>query len=275
MASPCAVLVDSDDTARSAAVGEAVRQEVQRIEAKFSRYRDSVLTRINDNAGSVIEVDSETADLLDYAANCYELSDGMFDVTSGVLRRVWKFDCSDRIPSQSQIDAILKFVGWHRVHWKRPIIQLAPNMELDFGGIGKEYAVDRALAIAQTLTKDPVLVNLGGDLRMSGPRRDGGPWRVAIEDVEQTGTAAALLALQRGALATSGDTHRYLVREGIRYSHILNPLTGWPVENAAHSITVHAGTCTEAGLLAKLALLSGAQAEEFLRCQEVQAWCVR
>jgi thiamine biosynthesis lipoprotein len=148
-------------------------------------------------------------------------------------------------------------------------------MEIDFGGIGKEYAVDRALARAQEHTPDPLLVNLGGDLRVSGPRQDGSPWRVAIEDVDRAGSSAGLIELSRGALATSGDTHRHLVHEGVRYGHVLDPRTGWPVAGAPRSVTVHADTCTEAGLLAKLALLRGSGAEAFLKLEKVRSWCVR
>ncbi len=148
-------------------------------------------------------------------------------------------------------------------------------MEIDFGGIGKEYAVDRALALAESYTRAPVMVNLGGDLRVSGPRRDGTPWYVAIEDVDRAGAAAGLLELSSGALATSGDAYRYLLKSGVRYGHVLNPRTGWPITDAPRSVTVHAATCTEAGLLAKLALLRGAGAEEFLKSEKVRAWCVR
>jgi thiamine biosynthesis lipoprotein len=148
-------------------------------------------------------------------------------------------------------------------------------MEIDFGGIGKEYAVDRALALAEAHTRAPVLVNLGGDLRVSGPRRDGSPWYVAIENVDCAGAAVGMLELKDGALATSGDTHRHVVSAGVRYGHVLNPNTGWPISGAPRSVTVHAPTCTEAGLLAKLALLRGAGAEEFLKLEKVRAWCVR
>ncbi|MDP9088262.1 MAG: FAD:protein FMN transferase [Pseudomonadota bacterium] len=275
MASPCVVLTDTDDKTLGAEVGQIVKSEALRIEAKFSRYQPSVVTSINDRAGEEIEVDVETANLIDYSEQCYFLSDGRFDITSGALRRVWKFDGSGTIPTEVQVLKALEHVGWQRVNWKRPILRLGVGMEIDFGGIGKEYAVDRALALAQKRTSAPVLVNLGGDLVVSGPRRDGGNWRVAIEDVDRSGASAAMLGLSRGALATSGDTYRHLIKDGIRYGHVLDPKTGWPIADAPRSVTVHAETCTEAGQLAKLALLRGADAESFLKAEQVRGWCVR
>jgi thiamine biosynthesis lipoprotein len=275
MASPCVVLVDTPDQALGAEVGEIVKTEAVRIEAKFSRYRPSVVTHINEHAGRPVEVDAETAGLIDYAALCYRLSEGRFDITSGVLRRAWKFDGSGLAPTEDQVRDALRFVGWQRVIWRKPTLQLAAGMEIDFGGIGKEYAVDRALELAKAHSSAAVLVNLGGDLRVSGPRQDGSVWRVAIEDVDRAGSAAGLLELAHGALATSGDAHRHVLKNGVRYGHILNPQTGWPLVDAPRSVTVHADTCTEAGLLAKLALLRGSGAEAFLQAEQVRAWCVR
>ena len=275
MASPCVVLVDTDDERLGAEMGELVKIEALRIEAKFSRYRRSVVTEINETAGQSVEVDDETADLIGYSMVCYALSEGLIDITSGALRRVWKFDRSDVVPTELQVREALRYVGWRRVGWERPILHLEAGMEIDFGGIGKEYAVDRALALAVAHSSAPVLVNFGGDLRVSGPRHDGTPWYVAIEDVDRAGSAAGLLELSSGALATSGDTHRYVMRAGVRYGHVLNPKTGWPIADAPRSVTVHAATCTEAGLLAKLALLRGAGAEEFLKLEKARAWCVR
>jgi thiamine biosynthesis lipoprotein len=275
MASPCVALIDTEDTALGMRVGERVRAEALRVEAKYSRYRPSVITSINENAGRDTEVDVETADLIDYAASCHELSGGRFDVTSGVLRRVWRFDGSGAVPEQAQIDEVMALVGWDRVSWRRPWLRLAPGMQIDLGGIGKEYAADRAMRLAQQEARLPMLVNLGGDLSISGPRRDGSPWCVAIEDAERAGASAGLMELDRGALATSGDAYRSIVIDGVRYGHVLDARTGWPVRNAPRSVTVHAATCTEAGLLAKLALLRGPDAEDFLKENQVRAWCYR
>ncbi len=275
MGGPCIVLVDTTDAEIGIRVGEAVKQEALRIEAKFSRYRPSVITTINHSAGHEVVLDSESADLIDYAVTCYQLSDGRFDITSGAFRRVWRFDGAGTVPDPSAVLEVLAFVGWHRVDWKRPVLKLPAGMEIDLGGIGKEYAVDRALRLARAASDAPLLVNFGGDLRVSGPRQDGSPWHVAIEDVDQAGATSGLLELSHGALATSGDTYRYVKDQGVRYGHVLDPRSGWPIPDAPRSVTVHAATCSEAGLLAKLALLRGPEAEDFLRQEQVRAWCVR
>ncbi len=269
------MLGDTEEQTLGGEIGEIVKTEVLRIEVKFSRYRPSVITHINESAGIAVEVDDETADLIDYSKVCYLLSDGLFDITSGALRRAWNFDGSGNLPTGKQVLEALRYVGWERVIWERPMLQLKAGMEIDFGGFGKEYAVDRALELAAAHTPAPILVNLGGDLRVSGPRHDGTPWHVAIEDVDHAGAAAGLLELSSGALATSGDSHRYVLNRGVRYGHVLNPQTGWPIADAPRSVTVHAKTCSEAGLLAKLALLRGAGAEDFLTLEKVRAWCLR
>lgn len=228
MASPCAVLVETTDSALGLKIGDLVKAEALRIEAKYSRYRPSVITDINTRAGQSVELDAESADLIDYAAQCFQISAGKFDITSGILRHAWKYGEHEKPPTQNQVRAVLNYVGWQRVSWNRPHLKLAAGMEIDLGGIGKEYAVDRALTLAKQHTEVAVLVNLGGDLRVSGPRR-GSPWQVAIENVDKTGTAAGILELASGAIATSGDTYRRVIQSGVRYGHVLDPQSGWPV----------------------------------------------
>lgn len=274
MASHCEILMESDNRHHVVVWAQRAVAEIKRIEAKFSRYRtDSVISRINQQAGTAMEVDEETARLLNFAAQAHAMSDGLFDVTSGVLRKVWLFDGSDRIPSLSAVQCVSQQVGFHKVKWNPPVLLLEAGMEIDFGGIGKEYAADVALACLQEDCDVPVLVNLGGDICCNrAPAHSG--WQVGIEQPDHHQTPVMILDLVKGALATSGDTHRFLLHQGRRYSHILNPKTGWPVEGGPRSVTVAAPHCVEAGMLASFALLQGATAEEFLRQQGVQYWCL-
>lgn len=286
MASPCELLVDSDDPALVEQLAHTAQDEALRIEHKFSRYRDdNIIHRINHSRGKPVSVDQETAALLNYADHCYQISEGLFDITSGVLRRIWQFDGSDHLPSSSQVETVRQAIGWPRVDWKPPDITLPDGMEIDLGGIGKEYAVDRTAQLLAQLTDASFLINYGGDLYANRPRHNGDGWHIGVEqpdeqadrtaDITLSSAAVERFELQQGGVATSGDTRRFLLRDGVRYSHILNPLTGWPVRDAPHSITVLAGTCTDAGILATLAMLQGADAEAFLDAQQVKYWAIR
>jgi FAD:protein FMN transferase len=272
MASPCELLVDTDDRASAATLLRAAEQEARRIEHKFSRYRPGNLVyRINHSGGRAVRVDEETALLLDYAATCHEVSDGRFDITSGALRRVWKFDGGDRVPSQAQVQEALQHVGWHRATWADSALTLPAGMEIDLGGVGKESAVDHTAALLAGQTRDAFLVNFGGDLFASGARRGGRPWGVGLDDPERTGAAVLYrIEFARGGLATSGDARRFVMWQGKRLGHILNPKTGWPVEDAPRSVTVLDRTCLEAGSLSTLAYLHGPGAREFLEQQGVE-----
>jgi thiamine biosynthesis lipoprotein len=275
MASPCEVLVSERDRELAARITTVVAGEAARIEAKFSRYRSgNAIDAINSAGGRTVTVDDETARLLDYAAQLFELSDGKFDVTSGVLRRAWRFDGSDRLPSREAVEALRSLVGWQKVRWRAPDLTLEPGMEIDLGGIGKEYAVDRAAALVRPLS-ERCLLNFGGDLLALGPQAGGRPWRIGVESLHANGTAAKEIEVHVGALATSGDTRRFLLKDGKRYSHILDPITGWPIDDAPRSVTVAAPTCTEAGMLATLALLRGGEAEAFLKAQGARYWILR
>jgi thiamine biosynthesis lipoprotein len=276
MATPCEVRLETEDAALAEVVARVAETEARRIEQKFSRYKsDSVIGRINAGGGKEMVVDGETAHLLDFAAECFEVSEGLFDVTSGVLRRIWKFDGSDRVPTDAQIASLRSLVGWQKVSWKPPAIILPAGMEIDLGGLAKEYAVDKALGAIREVTPLPVLVNFGGDLRVSGPRKYGMRWKVAIESVEKNDELAGMLELADGALATSGDARRYLLKDGVRYGHILNPQTCRPVAQVPRSVTVAAATCIEAGMIATLAMLQGKHAETFLKREKARAWCIR
>lgn len=268
MAGPCALQVYASEAAPAEAALQAAEAEVRRIEAKYSRYRaDSLLSAINASAGEAagIEVDAETAGLLDYADAAFTQSEGLFDISSGVLRRAWDFRAA-RLPAQAELEALLPLVGWSRLRWQRPRLVLPlKGMELDFGGFGKEYAADRAAAVLLAAGLAHGLVDLAGDLRILGPHPDGSPWRVGIRHPrggpEQ---AIAVVELRGGAIASSGDYERYFEQDGRRYSHILDPRSGWPVQGGAASVSVVADRCLLAGTATTIALLKGAQGADWL-----------
>ena len=271
MATVCSLRLAGLSEATARSLAQQAIAEVRRIEHKYSRYRaDSLLSRINQAAGSgsAVEVDEETAYLLDFAAQIHELSGGLFDITSGSLRRVWDFK-SGRLPAPDQLAAVLPCIGWQHVHWSERRIALPrAGMEIDFGGFGKEYATDRVATLLAQAGASSGVVNFGGDLRVLGPRPDGRPWPVGISHPRRARALVASIELPQGALATSGDYERFFELDGRRYCHILDPRTGWPV---AHwqSVSVVAPVCLAAGALTTIAMLKEDQALDFLREQGV------
>ena len=271
MACPCALRLAGADEAALREAAERGIAEVRRIEARYSRYRDdSIVSAINARAGSgePLAVDGETAALIDFAASLHHASGGAFDITSGVLRRAWDFR-GGRLPTAEAIDALRPLIGWPAVQWDGEAIVLPrAGMELDFGGIGKEYAADRAAAVLAAAGIHHGFVELGGDIRVLGPRPDGRPWRFGIRDPRRAEGVVAEVELAQGALATSGDCERCIEHEGRRYGHVLDARTGWPVAQW-QSVSIVAPNCSAAGAVATLAMLLGDTARDFLAAQGV------
>lgn len=269
MSSACEVRLDGGDEPVLAAAARQAIAEVRRIEWKYSRYRpDSVVSLINAAAGAPegVAVDPETASLIDFAAELHAWSDGLFDITSGVLRQAWDFRAG-RLPDAAALRALLPLIGWSQVAWEEGRIRLPHiGMELDFGGFGKEYAADRAMAVLAAAGQAHGFVNLGGDIRVLGPRADGQAWHFGIQHPRRADATIATVEMSAGALASSGDYERFFEHEGRRYCHILDPRTGWPVSTWA-SVSVAAPACAAAGALSTIAMLKGEQALDFLRTQ--------
>jgi thiamine biosynthesis lipoprotein len=322
MGTPCELRLAVPSPGQAADLARAAIAEVARLEARYSRYReDSDLSAINRvaAAGGGIEVDDETAALLDYADACHRESGGLFDISSGILRRAWRFDAG-QLPDEAQVQQLLQHVGWHRVDWPRrdgPVTDgplagadathapapdtaaavtpatntptadghraggpetvaeappgstrrlrfTVPGMELDFGGIVKEYAVDRVAALLHDAGVAHGFVNLGGDVRALGPQPDGSPWRIGIRHPRAPGALLITLELATGALASSGDYERCIVVDGRRYGHILDPRTGWPVRRMA-AVSVVAPMCVVAGSAATIGMLRDEAGPEWLR----------
>ena len=276
MAGPCEILIRCANASEAGELASLSFHETARIEAKFSRYRDdSIVQKINRSSGTRVEVDEEMAHLLHYAGECNRLSGGRFDITSGVLRRAWKFDGQELVPDQKLISSLLAIVGWDKVEFDGMGITLHPGMEIDLGGLGKEYAVDRVAHMLFAHANQAVMVNFGGDIRAVAPDSQTPPWLVGIEDPGSEQGAVGEVTLSNGAIATSGDARRFCIVNGQRLGHILDPRTGWPVEGAPRSVTVVADFCLEAGFHSTLAMLHGAGAEEYLKRQGLRSHCVR
>jgi len=278
MASPCQILLDNLDEALADSLTAIAYAEAKRIELKFSRFRDdNIIARLNSTDNETIALDDETTRLINLADLCFQLSDGLFDISSGVLGKLWHFKQQIQLPSDTDIKALLPNIGWQKANWNKPLLRLPKGMQIDLGGIGKEYAVDKVAQLLEQQiqlqqTKSAFLVNFGGDIYANKLRSNGHSWQVAIEDTQQLGESKLMVSLTQGGLASSGDSQRFIDVDGQRYSHILNPKTGYPIAGGPAQVTVYAQNCMQAGMLATIALLQGEFAEDFLRAQDCRYW---
>ena len=236
-------------------IAKQVRTLLEALEARYSRYRaESIVSVINQRAGSGIftELDPETQALLGLAGRLWAESGGLFDITSGPLRQAWDFRAGGGA-DPAQIELTLPLVGWDQIEWRGSSIHLStPGVEIDLGGLAKEYAVDSAIRLMRNLKVTSAMIELAGDVATIGESNNT-PWRVGIQDPEGTGSLCAV-QLSNAAIATSGNYARRIDFEGKQYGHLLNPKTGWPVEGPT-SVSVLDSHCLTAGAVATVACL--------------------
>ncbi len=222
------------------------------FEAKFSRFRpDSIISRINAAAGREwVQVDAETEQLLDLAADLHRLTDGILDPTMLPLLRVWDWKSVHvKLPEKSEIKAAHALTGWRKLQRKPGQVYLPQaGMGLDFGGFGKEFAVDQLVSIAREHGIQDALIDLGRDLYAIGGNGQHPFWHVGLEDARHPGTCWGGLAVSDFGVAASGDGLRRFEYNGVRYGHILDPRSGWPVTNGVRGVSVIAPTCLQAGI---------------------------
>lgn len=257
MGSPCSINIYAENEQTGRNIIQQAFSEISRLEDKFSRYKtNNDLFHINQAAemGTNIHVDDEFLALLNYADTCYQQSDGLFDITAGALRRIWNFD-KRLLPSDADIKSALNGIGWQHVKVENNVIHfLKQKMEIDFGGIVKEYAADSAAALCAAKGISHGVINLGGDIKAIGPHPNGQPWSINIRDPLKPGQHMGKIDLYHEGLATSGDYERFFEIDGKRYCHILSPKTGWPVTGLS-SVTVKAEQCVIAGSASTIAML--------------------
>jgi len=267
MGSPCEINLYCDQVEKAEQVTQLLLHEINRLEDKYTRYKTtSVTSAINQSAGNTcgIHLDEETSLLLNYADSLYQQSDGLFDITSGVLRQAWNFK-SNTLPSKSSIDTLLPLIGWNKLKWDNSKLTLPlAGMEIDFGGFVKEYSADVLATMCIDNGVQHGLINLGGDLKAIGPHPDGSPWRVGIQHPRKPTTAIAKINITSGGIATSGDYERYMLIKGKRYSHLLNPQTGNSIQPHFASVSVVSESCLLAGSFSSIAMLKSQEDKQWL-----------
>jgi thiamine biosynthesis lipoprotein len=276
MGTPCELRLYAEDEIFAKDVADAAIDEIRRIDRAYSRYRDdNVVYAINAAAAKAgsITLDPEAADLLDIAFEAHARSCGLFDITSGALREIWHEGIDD-VPDGASICGVLRRVGLGKVEWRRPRLAFSVvGMQIDLGGIGKEYAADRAAEICRAGGIANGLIDLGGDFAVVGPHPDRSPWRIGIRDPSDGETAIATLFIGEGGLATSGDYERCWEFSGRQYGHIFDPRLGFPVEGL-RSVSVAAATCLDAGLASTIAMLKGKGGPDWLRDTGLPHVCI-
>lgn len=234
------------------------------FEAKYSRFRPgSLVSRINAAAGKGwVAIDAEMEQFFDLSGSLYQLSSGALDVTALPLMQLWDYkSVTPRIPSDYEIASALKLVGWRKVERRPGFVRLPEaGMAIDFGGWGKEYAVDMVAQIARNHGLTQVLVDFGRDLFALGSAPSKPAWHIGLEDPAKPGIACwGSIAVKDCAVASSGDYLRGFTLNGQRFGHIVDPRTGWPVRNGCRQTTVVASTCLQAGSLSTAAFILGAE----------------
>jgi thiamine biosynthesis lipoprotein len=233
------------------------------FEEKFSRFRPaSLVSRVNAAAGECwVRIDSEMEHMLNLADDLHRRTDGILDPTLLPLLRVWDWKAvHQKLPEAQQVRAALALTGWGKVERRPGAVRLPKaGMGLDFGGFGKEYAVDQLAQLARQRGITNALIDLGRDIFALGGNGTHPFWHVGIEDGLQPGHCWGGLAVTNHAVCASGDYARHFIHDGTRYGHILDPRTGWPVSNGMRAVTVIAPSCLEAGAYSTTAFILGAR----------------
>jgi len=257
----CLVKFRQPDERRALEFAAAALGWIGRFEAKFSRFRpDSLVSEINAAAGRRwVETDAEMEELLDIAAGLHVRTNGILDPTMLPLLNVWNWKVVHaRLPGRDEVKAALALTGWEKLQ-RRPGAVFLPEagMGLDFGGFGKEFAVDSLAKIARLHGIRDAIVDLGRDIFAMGGNGAHPFWHIGLEDGNKPGNCWGGLAVSDLAVSASGDYARFFTHDGVRYGHILDPRTGWPVANGIRAVTVIANSCLEAGIYSTAVFVLG------------------
>lgn len=241
---------------------DAAFAEMERVEKVFSRhFEDSIVARINQQAGQWVDVTDEVIALLQKALEYSELSDGAFDVTVGRLIDLWGFGSgSNRVPSHTEIVQALTTVGYRGVEidLSKKRVRIPSGTVLDLGGIAKGYAVDQGRKVLEAKGVKSGMIYAGGDITTIGAKADGSAWRVGVQHPRQSTELIAIIEMKNKTIVTSGDYERFFMDNGTRYHHILDPRTGYPASDVI-SVTIYGGQATDADALSTTVFVLGAE----------------
>ncbi len=261
LGTPCVIQFREDDDENALRYVASSLEWLTNFEAKYSRFRpDSLVSQINAAAGiRAVAIDAEMHEMLEWADRLHRLTDGILDASMLPLLRIWNWKSNMRdLPDQKSIDNARSLTGWHLVqHDEHRVYLPKVGMGLDFGGFGKEYAVDQLTDISTKFGIRDVLIDLGRDIYGRGGNGIHPFWHVGLEDACRPGSCWGGVAVSGFALCSSGDYVRRFELNGKRYGHIIDPRTGWPVANGMRSVSVCAPTCLQAGIYSTAIFVMG------------------
>ena len=225
-------------------IDEAV-SEIKRIEKMISSWdEDSETSLVNKNAGiQPVKVSEELYNLIDRALKISKITDGAFDISYASIDKVWHFDGSmNRMPTSDEIRKSVAKIGYENIVLnpkERTVFLSKPGMKIGFGAIGKGYAADRAKELLVSKQVKAGIINASGDLTTWGTKADGGSWMVGISNPLDKTKVFSWLPVVESSVATSGNYEKYVVFQGKKYSHIIDPRTGYPT-SGVNSVSIFA-----------------------------------
>jgi thiamine biosynthesis lipoprotein len=247
-------------------LAKQIEQTLDRVDQSMSTYKaDSEISQFNQlDVGELLAVSDDFDQVLQIAREVWQKSGGAFDPTVGPLVNIWGFGptfTGDVVPSDSAIQKSLAGIGFDAVNRteNNQQVLLSKNrpLRLDLSAVAKGYAVDLVANLLEMNALPDYLIEVGGETRVSGLNPERQPWRLAIESPSPTELVAQVLNVQAGAVATSGDYRNYFERDGVRYSHTIDPRSGRPTTHSLASVTVVADTCAEADAWATALMVMG------------------
>ncbi|MEI6766059.1 MAG: FAD:protein FMN transferase [Bacteroidota bacterium] len=230
----------------------------------------SIISRINRN--EPVEADSSFKAIFNLAMDVSEKSGGAFDITVGPLVNAWGFGFKQKIKlSKAKVDSLRQYVGYKNVHLEgNKVVKSNPGIILDFNAIAQGYSVDLLAHFLERKGITDYLIEIGGEVIGKGKKADGKSWVVGVEkpssDMYQNQEVKTTIKLENMAVSTSGSTRKYYEENGIRYSHTIDPATGYPVKHSLLSVSVLAPTCAVADAYATVFMVLGLEkSKEFLK----------
>lgn len=270
-------LADSVSASAQSELQEKLQARLDQINRLMSTYDPgSELSRFNDRQSrDWFPMSAETVQVIALSLEISELSGGLFDVSVGPLVDLWGFGPKpqgEELPTERQVQEALSLVGYQHIEVRLnppAVKKQVPQLRIDLSAIAKGYAVDALAAILKKEQFADFLVEVGGELRISGQRGDGSPWRIAVEKpLDDSRQVEVVFPLTDVALATSGNYRNFYIVEGQRYAHTIDPLSGQPVSHKLASATVLDRDCARADALATALMAMGeVRAREF--CQKL------